>query len=92
MVPCNNCFLVESQQNTSKHLKESGSRSELLILHTSQTFLKSSNSDFLAKVTKRNLSANIPLYEINNKHMKNLFMTLVTVCHLKLLVEKQYCN
>jgi len=40
---------------------------------SSQTFLRSSNSDFVEKVTKAFLSANIPLYKLNNKHVKNLF-------------------
>lgn len=39
----------------------------------SQTFLRSSNSDFVKKVTKAFLSADIPLYKLNNKHVKNLF-------------------
>ncbi len=40
---------------------------------SSQTFLRSSSSDFVEKVTKAFLSANIPLYKLNNKHVKNLF-------------------
>jgi len=39
----------------------------------SQTFLRNSNSDFVEKVTKAFLSADIPLYKLNNKHVKNLF-------------------
>ena len=40
---------------------------------TSQTFLRSSDTDFVGKVTKAFLSANIPLYKLNNTHIKNLF-------------------
>ncbi len=40
---------------------------------SSQTFLRSSKSDFVEKVTKVFLSADIPLYKLNNKHVKNLF-------------------
>ncbi len=40
---------------------------------SSQIFLRSSNSDFVEKVTKAFLSADIPLYKLNNKHVKNLF-------------------
>ena len=40
-------FLVDSHQNTSKHQKALGSRSENLILQTSQTFLRSSDIDFV---------------------------------------------
>ena len=37
-VSCNKCFLVNSHQNMSKHRKALRSRSENLILLTSQTF------------------------------------------------------
>ena len=50
-----------------------GSRSENLISQTSQTFLRSSDTDFVKKVTKAFLSADIPLYKLNNTHIKNLF-------------------
>ena len=40
---------------------------------TSQTFLRSSDTDFVEKVTKAFLSADIPLYKLNNTHIKNLF-------------------
>ena len=43
------------------------------MLQTLQTFLRSSNSDFAEKVTKAFLSADISLYKLNNKHVKNLF-------------------
>ena len=72
-VPCNKCFLVDSHQNTSKHQNALGSRSEDLIPHTSQTFLRSNVTDFAEKVTKAFLSADIPLYKLNNTHIKNLF-------------------
>ena len=49
------------------------SRSEQLIPHTSQTFLKSSDTNFVENVTKAFLSADIPLYKLCNKHMRNLF-------------------
>ena len=38
-----------------------------------QTFLRSSDTDFVKKVTKAFLSANIALYKPNNTHTKNLF-------------------
>ena len=66
-------FLVNSHQNTSKHRKAFGSRSENLIPQTSQTFLGSSDTDFVEKVTKAFLSADIPLYKLINTHIKNLF-------------------
>ena len=59
-VCCNKCFLVDSRRNTSKHQKALGSRSEDLIPQTSQTFLRSSDTDFVEKVTKALLSADIP--------------------------------
>ena len=59
---CNKCrFLVDSHRNTSIHQKALGSRSENLIRLTSQTFLRSSDTDFVEKVTKAFLSADIPL-------------------------------
>ena len=57
----------------SKHQKALGSRSENLIPQTLQTFLRSSDTDFVEKVTKSFLSADIPLYKLNNTHNKNLF-------------------
>ena len=72
-VSCNKRFLVDSHRNTSKHQKALGSRSEDLIPQTLQTFLKSSDTDFVEKVTKAFLSPDIPLYKFNNTHIKNLF-------------------
>ena len=71
-VSCNKRFLVDFHQNTSKHQKALGSRSEHLISHASQTFLRSSDADFVKKITKAFLSANIPLHKLNNTHTKNL--------------------
>ena len=45
-------FLVDSHRNTSKHQTSLGSRSENLISQTLQTFLRSSDTDFVEKVTK----------------------------------------
>ena len=75
-VSCNKRFLVDSHQNTSKDQKASGSRSENLIPQTSQTFLWGSDTDFVEKTTKAFLSANIPLYKLNNTHIKNHFHDL----------------
>ncbi len=72
VVSCDKPFLVDSHPKTSKHQKALN-RSELQMPQSSQTFLRSSNSDFVEKVTKALLSANIPLYKLNNKHVKNLF-------------------
>ena len=72
-VSCNKCFLVDSHRNTSKHQKALDSRSEYLILQTSQTILRSSDTDFVKRVTKAFLSADIPLYKLSNTHIKNLF-------------------
>ena len=66
---CNKCFLVHSHRNKSKHQKTLGSRSENFIPQTSQTFLRCSDSDFLEKVIKTFLSADIPLYKFNNTHI-----------------------
>ena len=43
------CF-VDSHRKTSKHQKPLGSRSEQLIPHTLQTFLKSSDTDLMEVV------------------------------------------
>ena len=72
-VSCNKRFLVDSHRNTSKHQKALGSRSEDPIPQTLQTFLRSRDTDFVEKVTKAFLSADIPLYKLNNTHIKNLF-------------------
>ena len=72
-VSCNKHFLVDSHQNMSKHQKALGSRSENLFPQILQTFLRSSDTDFVEKVTKAFLSADIPLYKLNNTHIKNFF-------------------
>ena len=73
VVCCNKRFLVDSYRTTSKDQKALGSRSENLVPQISQTFLRSSDTDFVEKVTKKFLSADIPLYKLNNTHIKNLF-------------------
>ena len=73
VVSCNKRFLADSNRNASKHKKALGSRSENLLPQTSQTFLRSSDTDFVEKVTKAFLSADIPFYKLNNTHIKNLF-------------------
>ena len=72
-VSCNKRFLVDSHRNTSKQQKALGGRSENLVPQTSQTFLRSSDTDFVEKVTKAFLSGDIPLYKLSNTHIKNLF-------------------
>ena len=73
VVSSNKRILVNSHPSTSKHQKALGSRSEDLIPQTSQTFLTSIDTDFVEKVTKVFLSADIPLYKRDNTHIKNLF-------------------
>ena len=72
MVSCNKRSLVDSHQNTSKHQKALGSRSKNLIPQISHTFFRSSDTNFVEKVIKAFLSADIPLYKLNNTHIKNL--------------------
>ena len=72
-VSCNKRFLVDSHRNTSKHQKTLCSRSENLIPQNSQTFLRNNDTDFVEMITKVFLSADIPLYKLNNTHIKNLF-------------------
>ena len=48
-IACNKRFHVDSHRNTSKHQKALGSRSENLIPQTLQTFLRSSDTDFVEK-------------------------------------------
>ena len=66
-------FLVGCHQNTTKHQKALGRWSQLLIPCTSQMFLRSSNTDFVKKVSKVFLSSDIPLYKLHNKHINSLF-------------------
>ena len=72
-VSCNKRFLVDFYQNISKHQKVLSRRSENLIPQTSQAFLRNSDTNFVEKVTKEFLSADIPLYKLNNMLIKNLF-------------------
>ena len=57
----------------SKHQKAFGSRSEDFISQTLQRFFRSGDTDFVEKVTKAYLSADIPLHKHNNEYIKNLF-------------------
>ena len=68
-----NAFLLILIENTPKHQTALSSRSENLIPQISQTFLRSSDTDFVEKVAKAFLCADIPLYKLNNTHIKNLF-------------------
>ena len=70
---CKKRFVVDSHRNTLENQKVLGSRSENPIAQTLQTFLRSNDTDFVEKVTKAFLSAGIPLYKLNNTHIKNLF-------------------
>ena len=76
-VSCNKRLLVDSHQNTSKHQQALGSRSENLIPQTSQTFLRSSDTDFVEKIAKAFSFADIFLYKLNNTHINNLFRDIV---------------
>ena len=49
VVSYNKRFLVDSHRNMSKHQKALGSRSENLIPQTLQTFLRSSDTDFVKR-------------------------------------------
>ena len=69
----NGCFLVENHRHMFKHQKALDRAFEVPIPYTSQTFLRSSNTDFVKKVAKRFFSADMPLYKLKNKHIKNLF-------------------
>ena len=66
-------LIHQTLQNTSIHQKVLGSRSENLMPQTSQTFLRSSDTDFVEKVTKAFMSTDIPLYKLNNTHIRNVF-------------------
>ena len=73
MVSWGKCFLVDSHRKTYEPYKALGSRFEQVIPRTLRTFLKSSDTDFVEKVIKAFLSANIPLYKLYNKHIKSIF-------------------
>ena len=89
VVSCNKRFLVDSHQNTSKHQKALGSRSENLIPQALQTCLRSSDIDFVEKTTKALLSILIFFCtSLTIRILKASFVTLVTDCHLKLLLDK----
>ena len=94
VVSCTNRFLVDSHRNTSKHQKALGSRSKNLISQTSQTFLRSSDTDFVEKVTKAVLSADILLYKLKNTHIRNLFRDIRRrlPSETTVLVDEQHCN
>ena len=51
-VSCNKRFLVDSHRNTSKHQKALSSRSKNLILQTSQTCLRSSDTEKVTQLAK----------------------------------------
>ena len=63
-------IVIKKSSNTKERLEADLT---LLIPNTLQTFLKSSDTDFVEKVSKAFFSANIPLNKLNNKHIKNRF-------------------
>ena len=91
-VSWNKRFLADSHRNTSKHQKAFGSRFEHLIPQTSQTFVRSSDTDFVKKVIKAFLSADIPLYKLNNTHIKNLYRDIGHRLPSETTLDKQHSN
>ena len=63
-----NAFLLIFIEIRRTHQKSLGNRSENLIPQTSQTFLRSSDTNFVEKVAKTFLSADISLYKLNKYH------------------------
>ena len=88
-ISCNKRFFVDSHRNTSKHQKALGSKSENLI---PQTFLRSSDTDFVEKVTRHFCLLIFLCTSLTIRILKTSFVTLVTDYHLKLLVDEQHCN
>ena len=72
VVSCTKRFLIDSHWKSLKHQKALD-RSEVQMPRTSQTVLRSNDSNFVEKVTKSFLPAPISLRKLNNKHVKNLF-------------------
>ena len=62
-ISCHKYFFVPKPQ------KMLGRKSPYIL----QMFLTNSNTNFVEKVIKAFFSAHIPLYKLNNKHIKNLF-------------------
>ena len=84
--------LADSHRNKSKHQKALGSRFEHLIPQTSQTFVRSSDTDFVKKVTKAFLSADIPLYKLNNTHIKNVYRDIGHRLPSETTLDEQHSN
>ena len=88
-VLCNKHFLVQSHRSTSKHQKPLISRSQLLIRTLFANVFEEQR--FCGKVTETFLSSDIPLYKLNNKHIKNLFhdighsLPFETICRKTLM-------
>ena len=61
-------FFVEQSRLWCRHFKKVSA-----IFEKRHHSFGSSNTDFVEKVTKAFLSADIPWYKLNNKHIKNLF-------------------
>ena len=73
MVSSKKRFLVKNYRNVSKDQKTVDSRSEPPIPHVLQTFLRSSNADFVEKIMKTFLTDDIFLYKLYKKHIKKPF-------------------
>ena len=91
-VSCNKHFLVDSRRNTSKHQKALGCRSEDLMPQTSQSFLRSGDTDFVRKVPKAFFLLIFLCTSLTIRILKTSFVILVTDCYLKLLAEGQHGN
>ena len=62
-------ILIEIRHN----IKRSSTDPKILSPRLRKRFLRSNDNDFVEKVTKAFLSSHIPLYKLNNTHIKNLF-------------------
>ena len=71
-VSCNKRFLVENHQNTFKHHKALELISTTNLTHFENVF-EEQKHQFCGKGNQGILFGDIPLYELNNKHIKNLF-------------------
>ena len=69
IVRCEKKFMVESHRHSVKH-QNGLKRTEA---STTQTFIKPLAPNFAEKVTKAFLSADIPLHELRNIHLKTVF-------------------
>ena len=74
VVKCDKRFHIDCHRKSRKHQK--GVQALAVSAPATQSFLKTTSKDFTESVTRAFLSADIPLYKLQNKELQELFTSI----------------